>query len=62
MTQRILPDGTVGDDGICRGCQAEIVWIMTKNGKSAPMNPDGTSHFGTCPAHDRFRKKKPVRE
>ncbi len=33
----------------CRSCQAEIFWIVTTAGKRMPTNPDGTSHFSTCP-------------
>lgn len=53
-----LPNGDVivGDLGACRSCKAEIVWTITKNGKKSPLNLDGTSHFGTCPDADRFRK------
>jgi hypothetical protein len=51
----ILPDGTVGDIGHCRACPASIIWVITKLGKKAPMNRDGTSHFATCPKAGRFR-------
>lgn len=55
----VFPDGTAveGDEGACRSCQAPIVWIVTKNGKRAPMNLDGTSHFGTCPQSESWRRK-----
>jgi len=33
----------------CRSCGAEITWGETPGGKRAPSNPDGTSHFRTCP-------------
>lgn len=58
MSQYVLPDGTVGDLGTCRACGAPMVWIITKKGKKSPMNKDGTSHFGTCPAADRFRRPR----
>jgi len=41
----------------CRGCGAIIYWIVTRNGKRMPVNPDGTSHFSTCPEAGKFRKK-----
>jgi hypothetical protein len=43
--------------GTCRGCGAEMGWVVTKAGKSAPIDKDGTNHFATCPVADRFRKK-----
>lgn len=55
----VLPDGSVGDAGTCRSCGAVIAWVKTKNGKSAPMNLDGTSHFATCPNADAWRKRVP---
>jgi hypothetical protein len=57
-----LSDGTVGDAGICKGCGEGVVWIITKNGKRAPMNlkPNEdnrpVSHFATCPMAKRFRQ------
>lgn len=33
----------------CRGCGADVRFILTKNGKHMPINPDGVSHFSTCP-------------
>lgn len=62
----------------CRhaGCGALIVWLKTKAGRNMPVNYDGTvtdldthyehgrhtSHFVTCPAADKFRKKKGQRK
>ncbi len=40
----------------CSSCMETIYWIVTKNGKRAPYNPDGTSHFATCPNADAHRK------
>jgi len=57
-------DGTVGDAGVCRGCGEGIVWVITKNGKRAPMNmkPDENnkpvSHFATCPEAARFKRPR----
>lgn len=46
----------------CRGCKQLIGWGK-KFGKAHPFNPDGSSHFDTCPAADRFRTNpKPVEE
>jgi hypothetical protein len=41
----------------CRGCKALIYWIKPKE-KAMPVNPDGTSHFATCPKAAEFRRKK----
>lgn len=54
----------------CRSCNAEIVWLKTKAGKSMPVDaatvkPGDTefehgrhmSHFGTCPQAKRWSKK-----
>lgn len=50
--------------GVCNACKAPIYWVKTintiqpnKSGKNLPINPDGTSHHGTCTA----RKKTPKR-
>ena len=42
----------------CRSCESPIVWCKTPAGKRAPVNPDGTSHFSTCPQADRWRRGK----
>jgi hypothetical protein len=34
---------------IREGCGAEILWAENPKGRKAPLNPDGTSHFETCP-------------
>lgn len=53
----------------CKGCQAEIVWITTKNGKQMPCNvekitvvtPAGETivghvpHWATCPMSKKFK-------
>jgi hypothetical protein len=43
----------------CRSCQAAIGWYEhNESKKRAPFNPDGTSHFATCPQADQWRKKR----
>lgn len=42
----------------CRGCKALIYWIQTAAGKAMPVNPDGVSHFATCPNAPEFRRGK----
>jgi hypothetical protein len=41
----------------CKSCGAGIHWIKTAKGKNMPVDPDGTSHFATCPNADQHRKK-----
>jgi len=49
---------TIGNPGRCESCSAEVVWITTrKNGKAAPFDPGGKSHFATCPNANRHRKR-----
>lgn len=40
----------------CRSCHAPILWVTTHRGKRAPINPDGSAHFATCPQADAWRK------
>lgn len=48
---------TAGDIGECRSCHARVMWCTTPNGKRAPIDPDGKSHFATCPQADSWRKR-----
>ena len=48
ITPRIFP---------CRGCGATIAMWRTPAGKNFPADPDGTSHFATCPQAQRFRDR-----
>lgn len=44
----------------CKGCGRQIAWWRTyPNEKRSPHDPDGTSHFATCPDADRFRARPP---
>ena len=55
----VVPPGYQPDNvGRCRSCQAPILWALTPAGKKAPLNPDGTNHFGTCPSADQWRKSR----
>ena len=40
----------------CRSCQAVIFWGETPNGRRAPFDPDGQSHFSTCPDRRQWRR------
>lgn len=54
----VIPDGyTYTNRGSCRSCGAPIAWCTTRAGKRAPLNPDGTSHYSTCPQADTWRKR-----
>jgi hypothetical protein len=55
----LVPHGyTPGDKSSrCRSCDALICWCLTRNQKRAPMNPDGTSHFASCPDAPAWRKR-----
>lgn len=46
-----------GDVSTCRSCAAPIMWCRTPRNLRAPINPDGTSHFATCPQADAWRKR-----
>ena len=60
----LVPFGWVPDyrPSRCKGkqrggsCEAVILWCKTPRGRSAPLNPDGTSHFANCPDAPGFRK------
>ena len=55
----------------CKSCGADMVWLITKNGKRIPVDADTvvageeifdpdsmTTHFETCPDAKKWRKKK----
>lgn len=50
-------DPSKGDLGTCRSCGATVYWRVTSAGKRAPYNPDGISHFATCPQAQTWRKR-----
>jgi len=53
----VIPDGYLFTNaGVCRSCSAPINWTITKDDKRAPLDPDGTSHFATCPSAATHRK------
>jgi len=54
-TERLL--SWIGDPTVCKGCGAKIYWIVTKNKKPMPIDPDGEPHHATCPKVDDFRRK-----
>ena len=42
---------------VCRSCGAPVTWAMQKSGKLMPLDPDGTSHFATCPHAAKWRTR-----
>lgn len=42
----------------CRSCGDTIYWIVTAAGKPMPVNPDGQSHFSTCPQAPKWRRNR----
>ncbi len=49
--------------GRCRSCNAEILWTVTKHGKSMPLHPKANylgvhrPHFNDCPDAKTWRKR-----
>lgn len=52
----LIPPGT--PEKKCRSCAAAIFWIVTAHGKHMPVDPDGTSHFATCPNAAKHRRAR----
>lgn len=54
-----VPDGWDFDNaGKCRSCGAPVGWARhSVTWKKAPFDPDGTSHFATCPDAQTWRRK-----
>jgi hypothetical protein len=50
-----VPPGTPATH--CKGCNATIFFIVTEHGRTMPVDPDGVSHFATCPRAGLFRKR-----
>lgn len=48
----------IGDKGKCRGCGADIWWLVHKNGKRAPYTCKAENHFIDCPKADQFRRDR----
>jgi hypothetical protein len=66
MTAKVPPFGVVipvgyefDNMGTCSSCGASIVWCWTRKMNRAPLDPNGTSHFATCPnAADHRRPRE----
>lgn len=48
------------DPMTCRGCGADMWFVMTPRGKKMPVNKDGSPHHSTCPDADDFRYERGV--
>lgn len=55
VDDRPVPEGELG---ACRGCGAQVWWRKTKNGRSAPFDANGDSHFSSCPKAGEFRRPR----
>ena len=62
MTTFVVPSWARPDPkpqpAACRSCGASIAWVVTNAGRRAPIDPDGTNHFVTCPSAAQWRKTK----
>jgi hypothetical protein len=47
----------IGNPGACRSCGARILWIFSKDRKLMPYDPDGVTHFATCPDAKEWSKR-----
>lgn len=55
----VVPEGYLPDEhsARCRSCRFLIVWTVTPSGARMPINPEGVSHFATCPQSAAWRKR-----
>jgi hypothetical protein len=55
----LVPEGYIPDEhsARCRSCGALICWVKTPRDKRMPINPDGKSHFATCPQANDWRRR-----
>lgn len=40
----------------CRSCGARVLFVTTAKGKTMPIDPNGDSHFATCPQAATWRR------
>lgn len=58
LTYELQPQWIFENAARCRSCQAPIAWATHEHtGRKAPFNPDGTSHFASCPQAGTWRKR-----
>ena len=51
-----IPEGA--EQKTCSSCKAPIFWILTERRAVCPVDPDGASHFTTCPNATAHSKKR----
>jgi hypothetical protein len=54
----IYPIPPEAEAAYCKGCDDRIYWVQTPAGRPMPVNPDGSSHWGTCPKAGLFRRER----
>ena len=42
--------------GRCLACNGQIIWRKTVNNKWTPEDPDGKTHWATCPQREKFEQ------
>lgn len=47
-----LPNGTIGSEGRCNRCGAEVVWAPGRWGRAQPFDRDGELHSISCADRD----------
>lgn len=50
----MIPAGT--KEAECRYCMDTIYWVKMPSDRLMPVNPDGTSHWGSCPMASQVKK------
>ena len=49
-------------DVSCWSCHRPIYWVLTDRGRRMPVDPDGMTHFATCPQGKQWsgrQRRKP---
>lgn len=50
-----IPEGA--ERKACSSCKAPIYWVLTEKRSACPVDPDGASHFTTCPNANQHSKR-----
>jgi hypothetical protein len=54
----VVPPGIPETTCTAPSCGGTVYWVTNRRGQRRPVNPDGTSHFVTCPALERVRSQR----